>query len=352
MPDAMPIQSSSQRIGAIGHKWAVAQIAEHPGWLSRDLTDDFGVDAEAEMTEYGVCGDILKLQFKSSEAVTKSKEGGEIRFVVERKYLDYANQCRYPFIYVVIDITTHEAWYLWLQDWLLQQRRRGIDLQIGQETYSIWVDQTRTLSRGLTGELKDIAKWRGSTQVILSLMDALRAAVSAQSRTATERIIEIICESDPDVASGTLDIIIREATYLGNRMRGTSEGNFVGECLFQLVRRFGGRLTPTAISCMVCRGESYSRTGLIALGLLYDNYFGHISGLNLTDIFLRSGHQEVAYYCALREKHPDKKCLEFMNGPGDFQFSGMRFRGPEPGRFGDKYANRGPSAILDYLVLE
>jgi hypothetical protein len=53
----------------------------------------------------------------------------------------------------------------------------------------------------------------------------------------------------------------------------------------------------------------------------------------------------------LREAYPEKKY--FLNGPGEFQYGGLRFHFDESAHvtgFGEKYANRGDSAILDYLV--
>ena len=323
------------------------QIQEHPDWLSRDLTDDFGIDAEAELTEHGVSGEILKLQFKSSAAVVRSEK--KVQCVLERKYLDYANQCRYPVVLVVVDTTSKEAWYVWLQDWILEQRCLKRDVWNGQKSFTIWIDESKSLLNGLGGNLKDVAKWRGSTQLILSLLDALHAAIATQSKELTTKLVQLVAETAPDVASTTLDIVIEEAVYLGDRLRGTCDGLFVSDHLFGLVRRFGGHTTAGTVDRMVRRAESYSRTGLSALGILYDEHFDHAIGLSLVDMFMKAEHNHIAYYCALREKHPTKRCLDFIFGPGDFRFAGLRFQEPDEWNFSDKYANKGPSAILDYL---
>jgi len=344
----MTKQSHSQKIGAVGHKWAMLLIQRHPDWLSRDLAEDFGVDAEAELTERGVNGEVLKLQFKSSECVETSDE--KVRFSIDRKYLDYASVCRYPVLFVTIDTTAEQAWYLWLQDWLLLQRRAGREITPGQDNFTAWVDRSRTLSSGLDGELKDIARWRGSTQLLLSLLDAMRAAAATESKEITDRIVDLVVAAAPDIADVTLDVVLEEAVLLGDRMRGTLEGLKVSDQLFELVRRFGDKTSAISVDHMVRRGESYSRTGLIALGILYDDFFAHTKSLSLVDLFMGKDLPHVAYYCALRERHPKKKCLDFVFGPGDFRFAGLKFKEPTHWKFADKYANRGPSAILDYLT--
>lgn len=57
--------------------------------------------------------------------------------------------------------------------------------------------------------------------------------------------------------------------------------------------------------------------------------------------------RRVAYYCAFREAHPEHNSGDVTVDPSAFTFAGLRYR--QPDRFWDKYANRGPSALLDYL---
>ena len=344
----MTERSANQKIGSLGHKWAMLCIERHPHWLSRDLAEDFGVDAEAELTEHGVNGEILKLQFKSSESVKRS--AGKVRLTIDAKYLNYAKVCRYPVVFVQVDAMFEEAWYLWLQDWLLQQRRDGRPINAAQQTFTVWTHCSQTLAYGLDGPLKDVAKWRGSTQLVLSLLDAMRAATATQSKNITDAIVELIAVAAPDIADTTLDVVLEEAILLGERLLGTCEGVNVSKQLFELVRRFGGRMSDASIERMVRREESYSRTGLVALGILYDDFFEHTKSLSLVEMFLTKELPHVAYYCALRENNSGKASLDFLFGPGDFRFAGLRFCEPTDCNFADKYANRGPSAILDYLI--
>lgn len=342
----MASRSPAQRIGSKGHRWLLSKIEDHDDWLARSLDEDFGIDAEAELTEGGVLGHIVKLQFKSSEAV--SRKNNQIRVLIDKKYIDQAKSCRYPIIFVAADLTTREAWYIWLQRWILEERAKGERLE-KQETYSRWIRDSSTLERGLDEDWKNIARWRTETQLILSLLDTLKAATARYNEELISHFIELLRKTAPTIADASLDVLVSEAIYLGGRMRGTTEGLTISQLLYPLIREFGGKLSKHAVIEIVQRGETYSRTGLSALGMLYDEYFDRTASFGLPEYFVEQELPEVAYYCALREENPTKKCLDFMSGPGDFTHAGLRFVDPEHVHFGCKYANRGPSAILDYL---
>src|SRR5262249_43620080 len=108
--------------------------------------------------------------------------------------------------------------------------------------------------------------------------------------------------------------------------------------------------TTATVDVMVRRTDSYSRTGLVGLGILYDEFFDHMLTLNLIDHFLKQNLPDVAYYCALRQANPGKRDIQFIEGPGHLVFAGLLFDCPVSVFFGNKYGNRGRSAILDYLV--
>jgi hypothetical protein len=345
----MSKRATSQKIGSRGHRWVMAHIEEHMGWLVRGLDEDFGVDAEAELDESGVVGQILKLQFKASEHV--ERKNGQIEFNIERKYIEYAKTCRYPVIFIRIDVSGKQAWYLWLQEWILKRRAEGDRLD-SQKSYTIFIAESQTLSSGLESYLKDVARWRGETQLVLSLIDAMRAAAATYNEELISQIVTLLTKVAPTVADTSLDVIVQEAMLLGNNLRGTEQGLAISQQLFSLTRTHGDKVSVFSVDALVRRDETYSRIGLDALGILYDQHFEHISSLKLPNHFLDKELFEVAYYCALREANPDKKYFDFINGPGDFTFAGLKFSCPPEERFWDKYANRGPSAILDYLVWE
>lgn len=325
----------------------MAHIEEHKGWLVRSLDEDFGVDAEAELDENGVVGQIIKLQFKASKNI--EPKNGQIEFHIKRKYIEYAKMCRYPVIFIRIDVTKKRAWYVWLQQWILESRAQGDRLE-SQKSYTKFVAESQTLASGLELDLKNIARWRGETQLVLSLMDAMRAAVATYDEGLISEVVKLLTKAAPTVADTLLDVIIQEAILLGNNLKGSEEGLVISQQLFSLVRTYGGKVSVFSVDSMVRRGELYSRTSLVALGILYDEYFEHISSLELPKHFVDHGLPEVAYYCALREANARKHSMDFLVGPGDFTFAGLKFSCPSDISFENKYANRGPSAILDCLV--
>lgn len=344
----LPRRTLSQKTGSQGHRWAMAAIEKHADWLARALDEDFGIDAEAEYVRGEARGDILKLQFKATARVVIRE--GRVRFSVDRGYLQYARNCRYPVIFVLIDVGREEAWYLWLQQWIFENRKEsGADAK----SSTIWVNLECTLASGLDGELKSIAKWEGSTQLALSLLDAFRAALATHAEDVLIPLTELLEKVAPQLPEVTIDRVIEQAISLGSQLWATPAGNTVAGQLYRLVRKFGSHVSLVAIDTMVSRGDSYSRTGVNALGILYDEHFDHARSLGLVALF-DAKEPRVAYYCALREAFPAKSGLAWISVPNDFWHAGLRFDFDDSATTGfhDKLANRGASAILDYLILE
>jgi Domain of unknown function (DUF4365) len=340
-------RSKAQKIGSQGHKWALSQIENHPHWLARDLgNEDFGVDAEAELNIDVIKGEILKLQFKTTEHLLR--KDGRVKIDIEQKYIEFAESCRYPVILVRIDLSAKKAWYLWLQQWILEERTKGNKIPVNQGNFTTWVDETQTLGRGLEAELKAIARWEGQTQLALSLRDATRAAAATYNPKLVARIVDLLSEAAPIMAGIQFDAVLREAVLMRDRLRGTPEGNAIADQLFALVRKLGDQMTVETVDLMVRRDDTYSRTGLTGLGILYDEHFSHASSLGLTNHFLEKKLPGAAYYCALREAYPERETYSFLSGHFDFVFAGLECVPDD--KFLDKFANRGPSAILDYLV--
>jgi hypothetical protein len=323
----------------------MSHVEETPYWLSRELSEDFGIDAEFELTKPGVSGDILKVQIKSSEHV--ERRDGAVRFTIERKYVEYADACRYPLILIRVDVTSKQAWYLWLQDWLLGQRMIGSPLLTEQTSWNEWVPETHTLKAGLEGELVRVARWEGRSQLALSLRDAIHAAAAIGDRKMMLLLTDALASCADGLGQAGLNAVIEEAVKLGDRMRGTQEGNAVADQLFAMVRRRGDALDAETIDRLVLRGDAYSRAGLTSLGILYDEHYAHICSLGLAARYAKVA-RHVAYYCAFRDAHPEHHSADVGADPSGFTFAGLRYRQPE--MFWDKYANRGPSALLDHLI--
>jgi hypothetical protein len=333
----MARRSRAQEIGEQGAAWLLSDIAAHRDWLARELGKDYGIDAEAELAVGGeVRAEILKIQIKTSERV--KRQGGCARVMLDRKYLEIAEVTRYPVIFVQVDLEAHEAWYLWLQDWLLKHRS-----EVRFSSWTHWIPDTDTVASGLDGELQRIAKWQGDTQLLLSLLDALRAASFTRNETAKRRSKTF--EANRELLAGArLAGVIDEMVLIGDGIRGTFDGYRLTRVLFDLIRRYGDELSSELIQEMVVRrvadgdGEThtYSRSGLDALSILYDTFPTHISSMGLPQA-LQPVEPRVAYFCAWRETFPTDS--RGFGHPEDFEFAGLRF---EPSnRIRDNEANRG-----------
>lgn len=339
----MATRTESQKIGARGHKWLSAHIEENRDWLAREQSEDFGIDLELELYEDGFKGNLLKVQVKTRQ--NAERKNGKVKLEIERQYLEYADSCRYPVLLVLVCLETSAAWYVWLQDWLLQNRVEEDPLSTSQDRWTLWVGENQAVQAGLTGELKDIARWEGTSQLILSLMDTMRCAASAGKRELVATLGKYLPELGRGVGESKLNALIGQAKALGDRMWGTLEGNAVAEQLYSLIRNVGETITQRIAINLVLRGDSYSRVGLNALSILYDEHYQHAIELKLAEAFT-SLEPRVAYYCALREaKGADKFVIE---PPDGFEFCGLRYHAPADPL--NKWANRGASAILDCLV--
>lgn len=345
----MATRSERQKTGSRGHRWVMSEIEEHSDWIARDQGEDFGIDAEIELSQPEVVGELVKLQFKSSESVEHAD--GKVGMTVERKYLHYANTCRYPVVFVRIDVGEKKAWYLWLQRWLLEQRLSGGPLDWSQGSWKVWVDESQSLHAGLSGELKDVARWRTEVQLALSMKDALHAAAASMNRDSVDHVIAALASLAPSLAPAYVDLFVEEAVRLGQNLWGTSEGNAIAQVLYSLAIRFGDALTTTTVDALVRRADSYSRTGVNVLSKLYDEHFERTAALGLVDHFTTSGLPRVGYLCALRERYPDRTTYDFHAGGEDLVHAGLGFGFPPEQFFLNKLANRGASAILDYLVV-
>lgn len=342
----MPKWVSSQKIGARGQKSLSSHVEEHGDWISRKQEEDYGIDLEFELQQDGeLKGDLLKVQVKTVEEAIR--RGGNVKVQLARKYLTYAASCRYPVILILVCLRTKQAWYIWLQQWLLFRRIKADPLSTDQKNWTEWIPENQTVMSGLSSELKAIARWEGEVQLVLTLLDTMRCASAIGKLDIVRAVGGIMDASAPFANEAVLNALISQALVLGNRMRGTHQGNIVAQQIYGIIR-FGGQIVTKEIAInLVMRGGSYSRVGLDALGILYDKFFAHAKSLHLSKAFEKLA-PEVAFYCALRESLPGEKwvCVP----PNDFRYAGLKYLGPDD--YLNKYINRGPSAILDYLVPE
>lgn len=75
----------------------------------------------------------------------------------------------------------------------------------------------------------------------------------------------------------------------------------------------------------------------------------HVRSLELVGYFESKDFPALAYYCALREHFSADKDMHACLNSSKFEYGGFKVFDPHGDLF-DKYANRGASAVLDFLV--
>lgn len=110
----MPTRSYAQQIGDIGQA-LVESWFEHPRWVARKQSHDFGIDLEAELAvpidhKQRMTGKLIKLQIKSSAKIERGAV--HIAYPVPRELIHYADAFRLPVILAVACIETKTVWWL------------------------------------------------------------------------------------------------------------------------------------------------------------------------------------------------------------------------------------------------
>jgi hypothetical protein len=343
----MTQRTESQMLGSQGQS-LVAHIINSSGyWIARTQDEDFGIDLEAELSSPRVTGQLLKLQVKASKSVEIANN--RVPCQIPRKLAAYADSCRLPVILVRVDLERQEAWYLWLQQWLLDNRRSGLGLNDLPEMISHNIDISFTLRNGLAGELRNIAQWQTDTQLVLTVNDAIRTAASIYDFDILNHLVALLNKLDVVNEEFPVNLVIERALELGANLWATHEGNQASSTLYAICRHFGRNFTAEQIWRMVTRGQSCSRTGVNALGILYDEHFEHIRKLNLVSLFLGHSDLRVAFYCNLRERCPGAKFFDCLHDAYGSEFAGLTLDPRLKEDFLHKWPNRGDSVLLDYL---
>lgn len=341
-------RSRGQQIGALGER-LVAMVSEKSGcWLPRHQGEDFGIDLELELTKPAVMGEILKVQVKSNATI--GRRAGEIECSLPRSLVRLGENLRVPLILIVAETNTDRAWYLWVQRWWQELRRKGARFDRLPESSTVWIPESHELMAGLQGELKDIARGQTWEQLVMNLTDTVRAAIFHESPTLlgplTDLLVGIGPLPDPFPIGGIIDRVVG----MGGKIWGTPEGNKEVSLLFTLCRSFGDRFTVDQIDQLLWRGEGYSRTGINALDMLYTCFPQHVASLALAVRYAERSERKPAYFCALREAHPTVSDFGLGRAAVGFQSYGLCLVKGGELELIDKLANRGVSAILDYLV--
>ncbi len=345
----MAKRSEGQRIGSGGQRLVEHLIEKTGAWISRRQDEDFGIDLEAELADPNVRGGIVKIQIKSTEKPKITSQG--VKTVLETKYLRLAENFRVPLVFVVADITADRAWYIWLQGWIVEQRRAGKTFASIQDHVTIYIPETDTLTAGLQGLLKNVARWEHENQMVLCLIDTMRTAVATRNERVLLSLVELIGTVDEAYQDFPLEQLIDTIVDLSTQPRAMWEMSMLGRFLVIVVRSLGGKISKENVMRMVVPGAGPSRAGLNGLGSLYDAHEQHIRAMNLPEAFDAIGHVEVAYYCRLREKFPGIQAIDLAFGNYNYNVGNFLLAIDDKGSFLNKWANRGESAYLDFLVL-
>lgn len=344
----MPIQTKSQKIGTLGQSIVELQVKTSGYWISRNLTEDYGVDLELEYAPEQVKGKFIKVQIKTQEKVSIKK--GAISVPLKKSFLRYSYECKLPIVLIVVSLENSNTWYVWLQQWLvLSNNVSNIYDDSSSKKINVQVDEKNDFKNALRNTLIPIATGENGTQLLLGLKELANLSLKMHNSELSESLFRQLERFNVNNISDEnyLSSLITQVLELGANLWATSQGNKVAEALFDFVRLYGIRLTANHIAKIVLRGDSYSRTGIIAMGILYEEFPDHALSLRLIDKFAKAGNIAVEYYCAVRERHINMRSPEWIL-KGDLNFKNLKPNFLDVSVW-DKWANRGDSMILDYL---
>jgi hypothetical protein len=344
-------RSKNQAIGAKGERMVALWVEETGLWVVRKQEEDFGIDLEAELVEPEIQGHIVKIQVKSSKRLTV--KNGCVVCRLESRYLRYAMSCRVPIIVALVDVVRKRGWYVWLQGWVLGACHAGTDRSKLPKTIAIQIPPNNTLKEGLTSRLKEIASWRTGEQLVLGLLDCIRSAFAIQEDSVIEPISRMLEGLRPPKPPFPTEALVDEVIALGERIWATPEGNKLSRVLFTVFEKFGNLVTREQVFRLVTRhvgeDQSYSRTGITAVGLLYKHFPEHARSLKLADLFGNHAGGLPRYFCQLFEKFPDASngMFYFCSDKLNLRIGDWDIPKQVRGDLFDKLANRGNSALLD-----
>jgi len=347
----MAKQTTSQKIGSLGHSIVEGQIKRSNFWIARNLTEDYGIDIELEFAPEEVKGKFVKAQIKSHEKVLTEKD-----FISEsfsKSFLRYVYECRVPIILIVVSTDNSKSWFVWLQKWIIDSNNI-INIYDDTETKSLTVHihEKSDFVAGLENEIISIAAWENTTQLYIAVRDLANLSLKLYDDKLSQLLFDYLEElkSTHETDTNYLDSLIEKVIELGTGIWATNEGNKVSQLLFKFLRQHGEKLTANHISKLIIRGKDCSRTGINALGILYDNFPKHTASLNLIKRFEDFEDPRLHYYCTIRERYLGSKSPHWLSENNDLTVGKLKadFSSINTSIF-DKWANRGDSVIFDYV---
>lgn len=350
----MPTRNGSQRIGKIGERAIETLIDDHSRWVARRQDADFGIDLEAELAEPGPDGQVLRGQLLKVQVKAGAKPtdiGSHVTLTVDRAWIDYACEFRLPVIAVAATSDGKQAWWVWVQEWALLNERR-LAAATGA-TITLRLPAERTLATGLDHDLAEIATGRHPAAMVLALRGVLAVASGWENATIAQGLVELLGRTDYPSRDWTIRMIVDQLSAAGPNVFYWQAQQYL-PILLALVRTAGDALTRDDVLHLVQRGEVYSRVGINALSVLYDEWPEHAASLGLPEAFGTAGLDPAAWYAAMRERFPGQRNFGmFLAGQpdGDLVHDGATLRIDQDLRdhLIAKWPNRGESVLLDCL---
>jgi hypothetical protein len=359
MEMALPIRSKAQRRGDRGEQVVHDIVDRHPCWIARMQNRDYGIDLEAELADpvgeiQRVQGKLIKMQVKARARVKRHQT--RVAISIDRDILAYANELKLPVILVAVCLQTRGVWWVWLQEWAMLNEAR-LAARSAQKAVTISIPLGQTLSSGLDGPLQEIARGEGVSSVVLTLRDLLVVSMGWANRAISEGVINLLARvhgpSRQWTLQKTIDVLLGYGANPPFWMAQQTLPVFLG-----IVDALGDTITQDQLLRLVARGETCSRTGLIAMGRLYDRWPEHARSLNLPGSFFKAGSFPAAWYAAMRERFPESTSGIFGLSILEMRGADLRFENIELPLTSDvrdyileKWPNRGDSVLMDCLVL-
>jgi hypothetical protein len=338
----MPRRTASQQIGSLGQRIAATAFERLGSWIARNQEEDVGIDMEAELSDPDPGGHFLKCQVKSFRGSAAPKA---VR--LKNDFLRYAYECRIPILLVQVETTSGAAWFCWLQGCI--ETRRLQQSIYGPKSHTAIVPEWLAPLDGTGNEqFKAIARGVHPIARATHVRDLIRFALETHDHDLVGAANGLLLRYQREASYFPIDLVVDEVLSLGNRIWATPEGNALSELLYMLTRSYGDNFTKEQIWKIVIRGDSYSRTGINTLGIMYDQFPQHMKALRLGELFRDHDDWRIAYFCNLRDRHPGVPVFALMTSDYDCAIDGCDLHPGVKDRGQNTWANRGDCALLDY----
>lgn len=297
----MARRTFAQRTGSAAENLVFKIFDGHPNWVARNQDRDFGVDLEVELANevpdgQELIGRLLKVQIKGSQELEVKSQ--HVALKLRRDYIDYINQFRVPVILVAVDVPSDRVWYLWLQEWSLNNEVR---LKKETKNVTIHIPIEQTLEAGLERELVSVARGETNTTMVLALRDLVSAASQLNNHRILSSSFEMLKQVDDPKRTWGIDVFIDAFT---NQKYPPWDFDAFPRQICMMIQRLGDMLTANDVKSLTVKGEDeiYIR-GINFLQALYDFWSEHAISLRLPEMYESMNFLGLEWYCRLREHY-------------------------------------------------